>query len=343
MTEYLEKLCTLRGVSGDEAAVREFILDEIRQIPGAAFTVDALGNILAEKKGARRARTRVMLSAHMDEVGLIVTYAEDSGLLKFSCVGGIDPRVLFGHRVLIGKNAVRGTIGTKPYHIQTRNERDSAPSAEKLFIDIGALNRDDALRYVQPGDVATFESDFVHFGDGFLKGRAIDDRAGCAILLEIMESDLPYDLNFAFTVQEEVGTRGAHTAASKIKPQAALVIESTTAADIPGVPEGKKACFLGKGAVVSFMDRRTLYDREFYTLAFDLAHKKGIAVQPKFTVAGGNDAGAIQLTGSGTRVTALSIPCRYLHSPSCVIKEEDAAAVYKLAAEMSAVVAARQC
>lgn len=321
MLETLKTLCSLPGASGREDAVREYLVGRVK--PHADYEVDALGNLLVHKKGAQRAKKKVMLAAHMDEVALIVTYITEDGYLKFSPVGGIDSRVLFGRGVFVGEKKLPGVIGSMPVHLLEKDDLKKIPDFEKLYIDIGASNAEEAAQVVRLGDIAYFDSVFVPFGERRIKAKALDDRAGCAVLLEMIESDLPYDLDFAFTVQEEVGLRGAGAAAYQLAPDYAIVVETTTAADIAGVQPHKRVCALGKGAVVSFMDRSTLYDRKLYDFAFSLAERKNIRCQTKTMVAGGNDAGAIHKSRGGVKTITVSVPCRYLHSPSCVIEEGD--------------------
>ena len=211
--QLLKKLCTAQGISGDEGAVREMILQEITPF-AEKITVTPLGNIIAEKKGANRAKVRLLLNAHMDEVGLLVTTIEKDGLLHFTTVGGIDRRILPGKSVLVN-GEIPGVIGAKPIHLLTGDEKEKAPALDSLTIDIGASSKEEAEKLVSPGD----------------------------------------------SVQEEVGLRGSKTAAFAAEPEAAIVVESTTAADIPGVPAEKQVCHVGKGPVLSFMDRATIYDR----------------------------------------------------------------------------------
>ena len=328
MVKELESLCALAGISGREKSVREYIISEIAGF--AEYSVDALGNLLVLKKGAEKPKNKVMLAAHMDEVGLMVTYITDEGYLKFTPVGGVDSRVIIGRTIFAGDNNTPGVIGIKPVHMVKEDEKANIPENDCLYIDIGADNREEAAKYVRPGDVGYFDSDLVRFGEGLIKARALDDRAGCATLIEIIKSDLPYDMHFAFTVQEEVGLRGAKAAAFSIAPDYAIVVETTTAADIAGVPKEKQVCRLGSGAVISFMDKSTVYSRDLYDLAFSLAEKNNIKVQPKTVVAGGNDAGAIHTSRGGVQTLTVSLPCRYLHSPSCVICEADIAEVVKI-------------
>ncbi len=324
--DLLQRLCAAYGVSGQEDAVRDIILKEIS--PYATETrVDALGNLLAYKKGRKSAPVRLMLSAHMDEVGLLITHITEEGLLRFAPVGGIDKRVLCGRRVQVGGHV--GVIGAKPIHLLKSEERGKAVPMDEMFIDIGASSREEAQEAVSPGDAAGFVSPFDTSG-GRIRGRALDDRAGCALLMEMLREELPYDMTFVFCVQEEVGLRGSKTAAFAVEPQAAIVVETTTAADIAGVDEGEQVCRLGKGPVVSFMDRATIYDREYTRLAFALAKEQGIPCQAKEAVAGGNDAGAIHVSRGGVRTIAVSLPCRYLHSAAGMIHQEDFRAAGRL-------------
>lgn len=326
-TELLKKLSEARGISGREDTVREIILREIEPY-AEKIEITPLGNLIAYKKGRGRAPKKLMISAHMDEVGLIVTHITDDGFLKFSTVGGIDRRILPGKSVTVGKN-VRGVIDVKPIHLLERGADEKSVPLEELVIDIGALTREEAEAAVKPGDMVTFDSVF-EVSHGFIKGRALDDRAGCAVLAEVMKQPIACDTAFVFAVQEEVGLFGAKTAAFQVNPEAAIVVEATTAADVPGVAEEKQVCRLGRGPAVSFMDRRTIYDRTYYRLAFRAAERAGVKCQAKEAVAGGNDAGAIHASRGGVRTAAVSLPCRYLHSAVGVIAEEDFLAAPKL-------------
>lgn len=316
----LERLCAARGISGYEDDVRRLILDEIKPF-ATRIEVTPLGNILAFKEGKQRAKTKLMLNAHMDEVGLIVTEIDADGLLKFATVGGFDRRVLLARSVTVGDN-VPGVIGAKPIHLLEGDEKEKSVPVSDMYIDIGAKSKEDAEAHVCPGDPVTFHSIF-DTAHGKIKTRALDDRAGCAIMIDLLKTELAYDMTFAFVVQEEVGLNGSRTAAFAAEPQASIVLESTTAADVAGVPEEKKVCRVGQGPVLSFMDRHTIYDRAYYKMAFEVAKENGIPCQSKRGVAGGNDAGAIHVSRSGVRTVAVSLPCRYLHSAFSMIAQED--------------------
>lgn len=315
----LQTLCSLNGISGNEDSVRDFIVQEITPFV-TDLQIDPLGNVIAFKKGASRAKTDLMLSAHMDEVGLIVTHITDDGKLKFTTVGGIDKRILIGKKVLVGE--IPGVIGAKPIHLLKGDEKGTAVPLDDLSIDIGAASKEEAETVVALGDAVYFET-ISDFSGETVKAKAIDDRAGCAILIDLIKQDLAYDMTFVFCVQEEIGLRGAKVAAYSVDPQAAIVVESTTAADIPGVEAEKQVCRVGEGPVVSFMDRATIYDKDYYKLAFALAKAENIPCQTKHAVAGGNDAGAIHASKGGVRTIAVSLPCRYLHAPVGLIAQSD--------------------
>lgn len=314
MLEALRELCALNSVSGDEGSVRNFIISKIDG--KAEWHTDNLGNIIVFKKGKNRSKVKLLADAHMDEVGLIISSVTEDGFLKFHTVGGIDTSVLMFRRVKIGD--IYGVISGRPIHLLAADERKKLPSADSLYIDIGAKSREEALKYVSLGDRAVICGDYRKMGDK-IKSKAIDDRAGCAVLLALLTEDSEYDFYASFTVQEEVGLRGAKAAAFSVAPDAAIVLEATTAADIAGVDSAHRVCVLGKGPAVSFMDRATVYDRDYYNAAL----ASGIKCQPKAAVAGGNNSGSVHLSRSGVRTLAISVPCRYIHSPSCVADRGD--------------------
>lgn len=330
MLDTMETLCCLDGVSGLEDEVREYILERIMPFADEIRT-DPMGNLMVFKKGAAVPKQRVMLAAHMDEVGLIITEITEDGYLRFDTVGGIDRRVLLGKRVFVGSMRVLGVIGSKAIHLTTAEQRRNLPKVSDMYIDIGAKDRAEAESLIQLGDAAALDDSVIRFGEGYIKAKAIDDRAGCAVMVELLESQLPCDCWFAFTVQEEVGCRGASIAARSIRPDVALVLEGTTAADIAGVSGADRVCCLGKGVVIPYMDKGTIYDRELYTTLCRLADENDIPWQTKSRVAGGTDASAIQRSGSGVRVAALSVALRNIHSPACVVKASECEDQLKLA------------
>ena len=329
MLDYLKELCLLDGTSGREERVREYIISKIKD--KCEYKIDPMGNILADVKGKNPAKNKVMLSAHMDEVGFIVTYICDNGFLKFNSVGGVDSKVVNGRFVTVGENRISGVIASKALHLCEGDEEHKVSELSKLYIDIGASSKEEAEKLVEIGDAVYFKSDFVEFGSSKIKAKAIDDRFGCAIMLKMIEETPEYDTTFAFLVQEEVGLRGAGPAAFTADPDYAIVLEATTASDIAFVSDEDSVCRQGKGAVVSFMDRSTVYNRDMFKNAFRIAEDKGIAIQTKTTVAGGNDAGAIHKSRGGVYTITISLPCRYIHSGTSVADKRDMNECYKLA------------
>lgn len=326
MLDLLKELTLIDATSGDEEKVRNFIISKIDGF--CEYNTDNLGNLICFKKGKNRPLKKVMVDAHMDEVGLIITSVTDKGFLKFKTVGGIDISALMFRRVLIN-GEIKGVIGGKPVHLIEKDDRKKLPSDDSLYIDIGASSKEEALKKISLGDRAVISSEFIVSGKT-VKAKAIDDRIGCAVLIKLLQSDSDYDFYASFSVQEEIGLRGAKTASYSINPHSALVLEATTAADIADVPNDKNVCELGKGVALSFMDRATVYDKAYYNAAL----QSGIACQPKCAVAGGNNSGSIHLSREGIRTLALSLPCRYIHSASCVANINDIENMLKLSVYM---------
>ncbi|MBR3844384.1 MAG: M42 family peptidase [Clostridia bacterium] len=326
LLEIVKDLSLSFGPSGHEKPVRDRIISYIDGV--VPYHIDPLGNLIVEKKGKTTPSQRIMIDAHMDEVGMIITSIGQDGLLSFSAIGGILPEALLGKTVTFG--SFDGVIGCVPVHCLSGEKKNILPSISDMYIDIGVATKEQAKKLVQPGDVCTFKSDFVTFGDGYIKGKALDDRIGCAVLLDYILKEQEFDTICTFTVQEEVGLVGAKTATFGVLPDIALVLEATTAADIAGVPENEQVCKLGEGVAVSFMDRSTIYDRELFQTVLAAAKSKRIPCQTKNAVAGGNNAGAIHSALQGVRTLALSVPCRYLHSAGCVVCEKDILATSEL-------------
>ncbi|MBO7310319.1 MAG: M42 family peptidase [Clostridia bacterium] len=331
--ELIKKLSNAFGPSGCEREIAQMIKKEISDIAPDAY-IDRMGNLIALMRFgdiSASNRARIMISAHMDEVGFMINEVKEGGLLGFDTIGGISESVLAGRRVLIhGKNGfVDGIIASKAIHHKDKNERKKAVAVDKLYIDIGAVDADEARAYVEVGDFASFSSEFYEFGDGYIKGKALDDRIGCASLIEVMRSlyaNAPsesIDVFCCFTVREEISLSGAKTAAFALRPDVAIVLESTAVADIAGVDASRRVADTAKGVAVSVMDRSTIYDKELIRLALDVAEAEGVKAQLKRYVSGGNDAGSIHKVCDGVRTLALSVPTRYLHSASCVAHIDD--------------------
>ncbi len=316
MRELLKKLCTIPAVSGREENMTEFILSRIKDFCEAS--VDKNGNIICFKKGKKRPLKKVVLDAHTDEVGLIATSVTSDGFIKFAVVGGIETAVMLCRSVTF-ENGVKGVIGMKPVHLSSADERKKYPDSDGLYIDIGAASKDEAEELIRLGDTAVFDSLPTELGEHRLKARALDDRAGVACLIELLKGEAEFDFYATFTVQEELGTRGAVTAAFAVEPDAAIALECTTAADLNGVPDEKTVCRLGEGPAVSFMDKGNYYTKSI----FELAMNSGLACQAKSCVSGGNNSRAFALSKEGAQTAVISLPCRYIHSPSCVADMRD--------------------
>jgi len=317
----LARLSEAAGVSGQENEVRNLIKAELERLR-VTYKTDALGNVLAHKPG-RRGSTTVMVAAHMDEVGLMVVGIEDSGLLRFKPIGGIDRRVLVAKQVLVGPEKIPGVIGSKPIHLQKKDERKTPFQWQELYIDIGAKDRAEAEKLVPLGTAAVFATSFRQLSDDIVMGKAFDDRVGCTVLLELLKEEYDCNLVCAFTVQEEVGLRGAGPAAYSAEPDLALVIEGTTASDVPGVPQHGHSTSVGKGPALTVMDRTAIPAKHLVERLRQVALKGNIPFQYRRATTGGTDAGKIQLTKGGIPVAGISVPCRYIHSPASVASLKD--------------------
>lgn len=323
----LKTLCELPGISGDEGKVHQFIEEQMRPLVDRVET-DKMGNLICFKKGTGNRRAKLMLSAHMDEVGLIVTGITKEGYLRFQTVGGIDSRVLVSKRVRVGNDGIPGVIGTKPAHM-LRGKEGVVLSPKELFIDLGTTEQQ-AKELVCLGDSVVFDSDFVPFGDDRIKAKALDDRVGCYLLMQLAEQSFPNDIAFVFTVQEEVGCRGAAVAAYGSKPDFALVVEGTTCSDVPGTEDHQFSTHMGSGPALSILDGGAYADREMTGFLYQTARDHALPIQYKQTTMGGNDSRAIHLSGEGVRTAAISIPCRYLHAPASVVAKADVDACLQL-------------
>lgn len=328
----LHRLSELPGPSGDEARVRSAIREAVAA-HADELRSDPLGNLIVTRRARQGAGEgpAVMIAAHMDEVGLIVTRVTKSGLLRFKKVGGIDDRLLPAKGVRVGKDGIPGVIGSKPVHLQEAAERSKVVEADDLYIDIGATSKEQAEKYVGPGDYATFDTRCEPFGEGLLKGKAFDDRAGCAILADLLSGDYPVTLHACFTVQEEVGLRGAQVAAYACDPDVALVLEGTTCADLPGTDEHGYSTVLGGGPALTWIDSSMLPHRGLVRHVARLAERHGIPHQFKRAALGGTDGGRIHLAREGVPTAVISVPCRYIHAPAAVLSYADLGSAADLA------------
>ena len=330
MLQTLKDLCALSGISSFEEQVRDHIAALVRPY-ATEMRVDSIGNLIVFKKGAKPAPNKLMICAHMDEVGFMISDITEDGYLKFETAGGIDRKICIGKQVFVGEQRVPGVIGLKAIHLTTPDERKKVAKFKDFYIDIGAKDRADAESVTHIADYAVFDNTIVEFGENMLKAKAVDDRIGCAVMVELLKADLPMDCTFVFTAQEETGCRGAFGAAFSVKPACAMILEGTTSADSPSQPAHKKVCSPGKGPVVPFMDGGSVYSPRLFALVTETADKQGIPWQTKHFVAGGTDASSIQRTRTGTEVIGIAAAVRYLHAPSSVVSISDYENMFKLA------------
>lgn len=324
----LKKLTEASGVSGNEREVRNIIIDEIKDYVDD-LKIDKLGNIIAYKRGKESSK-KLMVTAHMDEVGLIVTDIDDMGLIKFITVGGIDKRILVSKPVTIGDNKVPGVIGSKPIHLQKKSERDKAIEIDNLYIDIGADSKEEASKIVKIGDYVTFDSKYIEFGDNFVKAKALDNRVGCSILVELIKEIEDISFYGVFTVMEEIGLRGAGPAAYNVDPDISIVLEGTLCYDIPGIDSHLVPTYINMGPAISLIDRTTIYNKALREKIVEIAELYNIPYQYRKSSMGGNDSGKIHITKEGSVTATISVPCRNIHSPSSVMSKKDYENTYKL-------------
>lgn len=332
----LQTLSDAFGPSGFEDEVRQTLrarvaplVDEVR--------VDALGNLIAVRHG-RHAHT-LMLDAHLDEIGLMVSHIEPDGFLRLAPLGGWDARILPAQTLtLLGRDGGkrRGVVGSLPPHMLDEQARAKTTQLEDLFVDVGATNAAEAAEMgFCVGDPAVPEASFAQLNAHTITGKAFDDRAGCALAvraLEALAETPPWTVAAAFVVREEVGLRGARTAAHQIQPRVALALEGTIAADVPGVPGARQPTRLGRGPAISVADRSFIVPREMVVFLEELARAQGVPFQHKTPLYGGTDAGAIHESRDGVVCGVLSVPCRYIHAPLALMRLADFEHAAKLVA-----------
>jgi putative aminopeptidase FrvX len=319
---WLKALSEAFGPSGSEDEARQVILEAVSDKVDAV-NVDHLGNVIAFQKGTAHPGFKVMVAAHMDEIGFMITQIDDAGMLHFTKVGGIDDRVLPAKVVRIGKDKIPGVICIKPVHLTRPEERESVVSYEQLVIDIGASSKSEAEKLVHKGDYAAFDVAFEEL-DELVKGKAFDDRAGCAVLIALVErGPYPFDFYPVFTTMEEVGLRGARVAGFSVMPDVGFVLEGTICDDSPKDRDVSPTTQVGKGPAISVMDRSVIADRRLLRLVVETAKAEGIPYQFKQPGLGGTDAGAIHLAKTGVPTLPVSVPSRYIHSPVSMLSKSD--------------------
>lgn len=324
---YLKELSEAVGVSGSEDAVRRIVLDAIGEHV-TNVRIDPMGSVTALKAGTGQYPLKVMIAAHMDEVGFMVMGFEADGLIRFTSIGGIDDRILPGLRVKVGSSLVPGVITWTPIH---KNNDQNVVKMSNLRIDIGATSKDEASARVKRGERIAFDSQYMDVGESMMRGKAFDDRAGCSLLIDLLRDEpYPVDVLAAFTVQEEVGLRGAQVAAQSLQPQLALVLEGTTAHDLPNPtaePDDEEtpnpACRVLGGPALTLMDRSLIVNPSLVAFLRETAEAEGIPYQYKTLPGGGTDGGAIHVANGGVPTAVISLPCRYIHSPTAYLHRDD--------------------
>ncbi len=315
----LEKLCNAIAVSGDESEVRQIVMEEVKPFADEV-KIDALGSVLVKKAGTGKNRVRVMLDAHMDEVGFMLVADEGDGIFRFDLVGGLDVRQLVGKPVFVGRGKTPGVIGARPIHLTTPEERQRKIPLDQLRIDIGPGGK------AKVGDRAGFATKFRRVGPSIF-AKAIDNRIGCAILIELLKTAPPnVDLCLSFSVQEEIGLRGAKVAAHAFNPDLAIAIDSTPANDLP-MHDGSENIFyntkLGLGPAIYTFDIGTLSDPRLVRLLTETGDAEKIPYQFRQPGGGGTDAGAIHKALAGIPVVSVSVPGRYAHTSTLVMRVDD--------------------
>jgi len=310
----LKKICETPGAPGFEQRIRNLVIDEVQSLADHVET-DPMGNVIAVKKG--REPKRVMVAAHMDEISFLVTHVDDDGFLRFHPLGGFDPKTLTSQRVIVhGRKDLIGVMGSKPVHIMKPDERNKAPQLGDFFIDLG-LSYKEVSALVNVGDPITRERELIEMGN-CVNSKSLDNRVSVFILLETLRElkgrEIPYDLYAVFTVQEEVGIRGAQKTAHLIDPHFGFGLDVTIAYDVPGAQPHEMVTRLGKGAAIKIMDSSTICDYRMVNYLKELATSRSISWQPEILTGGGTDTAGIQRSGkSGSIAGAISIPLRHVH------------------------------
>ncbi len=328
---FLESFSNADGPSGWEAPVRELVVEAVRDHVDE-LSVDAMGNLVAHvspaRGGAKAARGKrgrgphVMLCAHMDEVGFMVTAVEKDGRLRIRKVGGIDPRILLGQVVRVGTNGARGVVGVLPAHLLTNADMTKVTPIEDLFLDIGASSREEALQAISLGDLVAFDTTYEAWGT-VRKGKAFDDRVGCAVLASLVQRRPPVPVTAVWAVQEEIGLRGAAAAARRVSPDLAIVLEGTASGETPGASPEEMQPRMGGGPTLTVQDRSLMADARLVELLERTAKRWKIPTQWKRPGVGGTDAGRIALSGAGVPAAVVSVACRYIHAPAAYLDIRD--------------------
>ncbi|CAN5355793.1 M42 family metallopeptidase [soil metagenome] len=323
--ELLKAICEIPGAPGFESKIRKLIMEEVESLVDDLW-VDNLGNIYTLKKGQMNPdKKSAMVAAHMDEIGFIVTYIDDYGFLRFHTLGGFDPKTLTAQRVIVhGKEDVIGVMGSKPIHVMSQEEKNKMPKTTDFFIDLG-MPKEEVLKVVSIGDPVTRERELIEMGN-CVNCKSIDNRVSVFVLIEALRDleQVPYDVYGVFTVQEEVGLRGAHVAAHQINPDYGIALDTTIAYDVPGAQAHERVTELGKGAAIKIMDASVICDYRMVRYLKEVADENHIKWQPEILTAGGTDTAVVQRMGKKGAISgAISIPTRHLHQVIEMAHKED--------------------
>lgn len=327
----LSQVCKVPGAPGFEQPIRAFIKKQLKGLADKVYT-DAMGNLIALKKGTKR--KKLMVAAHMDEISFVVTHIEEDGYLRFHTLGGFDPKTLTAQRVIIhGKKDIIGVMGCKPIHIMTPEERNRVTKTNEYFIDTG-LSKKEVEKLISIGDPVTRERELIEMGDN-VNAKSLDNRVSVFILIEALKAlkskKVPYDFYAVFTVQEEVGLRGAIAASSGINPDFGINLDVTLANDMPGIAPHEFCTKLGSGTAIKVLDGRTICDYRMVAFMKSVAKKKKIKTQLEVLTAGGTDTAALQRDSNGGSIAGgISIPCRYLHQVIEMVNKNDVQATIDL-------------
>jgi len=311
----LKQICEIPGAPGFEKPVRDLVISLVTPLVDEV-RVDNIGNVIAIKKGVRNPDgKRVMLAAHIDEIGFIVSHIDEQGFLRFNTLGGFDPKTLTAQRVIVhGKKDLIGVMGSKPIHVMTPEEKTKLPKTTDFFIDLG-MPKEEVDKYITIGDPVTRDRELIEMGD-CVNCKSIDNRVAVFIVIEALKQlkNPAYDVYATFTVQEEVGIRGANVAAHSINPDFGIALDTTIAFDVPGAAPHEKVTELGKGTAIKIMDAMTICDYRMVAFMKQVATKEAISWQPELLTAGGTDTAGVQRMGKqGAIAGAISIPTRHLH------------------------------
>lgn len=322
--DLLNKIATTPGAPGFEKRIRDLVIEEVKPLVDE-LEFDNMGNVYAIKRGT--GSKKVMVGAHMDEIGFIVTHIDDNGFIRFHTLGGFDPKTLTAQRVIIhGKKDIIGVMASKPIHVMTPEERNKVAKTTDYFIDTG-MKAEEVKELVAIGDSITREREFIEMGD-CVNGKSLDNRLAVFILIETLKKlkgkEIPYDLYGVFTVQEEVGIRGANVSSLRVKPDFGFGLDTTIAFDLPGAAAHEMITKLGEGTAIKIMDASTICDYRMVEFMKNTADKHKIKWQPEILTAGGTDTAGIQrMTEGGSIAGAVSIPTRHLHQVIEMAHKED--------------------